>query len=176
MSLLLKPVEILGVGRFSTPPYLSKYNRKRKKHLKSRLSFFSLSLPFTKTPVLGRFRGFSREIKNFFQGSGRRDFELGSAPVFPVVRVEIDLGRMAHTYTHAHTHTYAYTHGRIQLRSLSPCTLSKKKTHLEKKFLNVLDICVCPVTDHCRAGREGWDHVCVGAVLGFGGVWILVHM
>lgn len=56
--------------------------------------------------------------KELLIGVGRRDFELGSAPVFPVVRVEIDLEEW---------HTQ---------RSACP-TLSYTQFLKKKSFLNV---------------------------------------
>lgn len=62
--------------------------------------------------------------KELLIGVGRRDFELGSAPVFPAVRVEIDLEEW-HTQRSA-CPTLSYTQ-----------FLKKKKKEEERSFLNV---------------------------------------
>lgn len=54
------------------------------------LFFFLFSLCLSL--YLGNAPWFSHKNKELLIGVGRRDFELGSAPAFPVVRVEIDLG------------------------------------------------------------------------------------
>lgn len=46
---------------------------------------------------------FLQRNKELLIGVGRRDFELGSAPAFPVVRVEIDLEEWHTTLSLSHS-------------------------------------------------------------------------
>lgn len=63
---------------------------------------------------------FFQRNKELLIGVGRRDFELGSAPAFPVVRAEIDLEEWHTTLSLSHS-------------ELGDTHLPKRK----KKFLNV---------------------------------------
>lgn len=74
------------------------------------------------SPYLGKgFVVFQRN-KELLIGVGRRDFELGSAPAFPAVRVEIDWGRMAHNAQP------------VPLRAKRHTIFQKKKKKVFKRF------------------------------------------
>lgn len=55
--------------------------------------FFSVfNFLYALLSIWGMLTSFPTKNKELLIGVGRRDFELGSAPAFPVVRFEIDLG------------------------------------------------------------------------------------
>lgn len=81
-------------------------------------TLFNFLFPF---PIWVRFCGFQQN-KELLIGVGRRDFELGSAPVFPVVRVEIDLEEWHTQRSACPILRYSYT-------------ISRKKKK-KKSFLN----------------------------------------
>lgn len=64
-------------------------------------SKFSFSFPLSGEGFCVFF--FLQRNKELLIGVGRRDFELGSAPAFPVVRVEIDLEEWHTTLSLSHS-------------------------------------------------------------------------
>lgn len=69
------------------------------------IDFFFLKIFFLLSRIWGRFLCFFflQRNKELLIGVGRRDFELGSAPAFPVVRVEIDLEEWHTTLSLSHS-------------------------------------------------------------------------